>query len=324
MAPAAFIDRFRSDLDRLIEPGTRIGIAVSGGPDSMALLLLAAAARPGEILAATVDHGLRTESRAEAEIVAAECARLGIPHAILPIAWELPPTSAVQESARNARYAALASWMRGQGVPVLMTAHHLDDQAETLLMRFNRGSGVKGLAGMRARSPLTGAADLKLVRPLLEWRRCELEDVCAEAGVKPAADPSNDDERYERVRIRKAISDSSWLDPESLARSASHLGFADEAITWATDREWEEKVTVGDDRVSYTPSGAPAEIVRRVLSRAIATLGTEGCPNDLRSREIQHVIDTLRSSGTATLRGVRCSGGPTWIFTPAKPRCPPS
>ena len=138
MVPSEFLDRFRADLDPLIPPGTPFGVAVSGGPDSLALLLLAAAARPGEISAATVDHALRQGSREEAETVADLCERLGVPHAILAIEWDTPPRSAIQEKAREVRYGALAGWMSEGGLPVVATAHHLDDQAETLVMRLNR------------------------------------------------------------------------------------------------------------------------------------------------------------------------------------------
>src|SRR5262245_46562227 len=136
----ALLERFRADLDSLSAPSERIGIAVSGGPDSLALLLLAAAARPGLVEAATVDHGLRPESRAEAEMVARTCAELRVPHEILVADWAETPSSAIQERAREARYSLLAGWLVEQKLKALATAHHADDQAETILMRLNRGS----------------------------------------------------------------------------------------------------------------------------------------------------------------------------------------
>src|SRR3954452_12256106 len=139
----ALIDRFRGDLDALIAPGERLGVAVSGGPDSLALLLLAAAARPGAIEAATVDHALRPESRGEAEMVAQICGRLGVPHAILTVEWAEPPASAILERARAARYQLLAVWANERKLGAVVTGHHADDQAETLLMRLNRGAGVR-------------------------------------------------------------------------------------------------------------------------------------------------------------------------------------
>src|SRR4051812_29251127 len=143
------VDRFSREVDQLIGPGERIGVAVSGGPDSLALLLLAARARPGLVEAATVDHALRPESAGEAAFVAELCGRLAVPHEILTVEWEEKPETAIQERARIARYRLLGRWAKERGLTALATAHHLDDQAETFLMRLARGAGVKGLAGMR-------------------------------------------------------------------------------------------------------------------------------------------------------------------------------
>ena len=132
---------------------------MSGGPDSLALLLLAAAARPGQIEAATVDHGLRPEARDEADMVADDLRRgSACPHAILTARWSEVPETAIQERARNQRYRLLGYWAEERGLDALATAHHADDQAETLLMRLARGSGVRGLAGMRPRSIAPGRA----------------------------------------------------------------------------------------------------------------------------------------------------------------------
>lgn len=317
---AALVERFRADLDALIEPSGRIGLAVSGGPDSLALLLLTAAARPGKVQAATVDHGFRPGSREEAEAVAGICERLGVPHAILAIEWDLPPETAIQEQARAVRYGALARWMDELGLSALLTAHHLDDQAETLMMRLNRGSGVRGLGAMRPTGPLPGNPELRLLRPLLRWRRAELEKICADAQLSPAIDPSNADERHERIRVRYALADADWLEPEALARSARNIATANEALDWAVEREWSEFVEVHDDRIVYRASTAPVEIIRRVVARVIAELGTEGDPDELRGRELDRLIDDLRSCNSTTLRGVRCIGGLDWTFTPAPPR----
>lgn len=316
----ALVERFRADLDALIETGERIGIAVSGGPDSLALLMLAAAARPGEIEAATVDHGLRAGSREEAEMVADICERLGVPHAILAIEWDLPPASAIQEQAREVRYGALAEWAREEELGALVTAHHLDDQAETLVMRLNRGSGVRGLAGMRRRSGVPGDKDLPLLRPLLGWRRSELEQICTDGQISPATDPSNADERYERVWVRQALRDAEWLDPEALAKSAANLANADEALEWAADREWSEAVETNDGRIVYRASTAPIEIMRRVVARVIAELATEGSSGELRGRELDRLVADLQQCNTTTLRGVLCIGGLDWTFTAAPPR----
>lgn len=314
------LDRFRADLGALIAQSERFTVAVSGGPDSLALLLLAAAARPGEIEAATVDHALRPESREEAEQVAAICTRLGVPHTILAIEWDVPPATAIQQQARQMRYGALAGWMRDRGLSSVATGHHLDDQAETLIMRLNRGSGVRGLSGMRPLASVPGHPELELLRPLLGWRRSELEALCAGAGVEPIMDRSNEDERHERVRIRRALAAADWIDPEALARSASNLADADDAVEWAAAMEWTRFAAIGEGEIAYRPSSAPPEVVRRIVARAIEELGTEGEPGDLRGRELDRLIAELDAGATATLRGVHCKGGAEWRFTRAAPR----
>ena len=317
-AGQASIERFRNDLDALVAPGAKIGVAVSGGPDSLALLLLAAQARPGSVEAATVDHALRVESGAEAEFVASICERLHVPHSILTAEWDEKPQSAVQQRARLIRYGLLGDWAEQRGLTAVLTAHHLDDQAETLLMRLARGAGVRGLAGMRrvARVPAT---DIPLVRPLLGWRRSELEALCAAARLEPVRDPSNEDDSFERVRVRKALANAEWLDPEALAASAGHLADADTALDWACDLEWHRAVTASDREIAYEPTDAPPEIRRRVVRRAVLALASEG-DGDLRGREIDRIIAALAAGRAATLRGVLCTGGPEWRFTRAPAR----
>lgn len=313
------VARFALVVDGLVAPGEKLGLAVSGGSDSVALLLLAAAARPGDIEAATLDHGLRPESASEAETVAELCGELGVPHSKLTAQWDSPPTSAVQERARDERYARLAQWMQSRGLSALATGHHADDQAETLLMRLNRGAGVQGLSAIRQVATVP-SSDLKLIRPLLGWRRSELEKVCADAGVATAADPSNQDEQFERVRIRQAIAESGWLDGGAIARSASNLADADAALQWMADRVWGEAVTGDGDGYAFEPASYPRDTQRRIVAGAIGRLASEGSPSELRGRELEQLMAVLRSGGTATLRGVLCSGGETWRFSPAPPR----
>jgi len=315
----AAVDRFGRDLDALIKPRARVGLAVSGGPDSLALLLLAAAARPGLIEAATVDHALRAESRAEAETVARLCDRLGVPHATLTLEWEKKPETALQERARTERYRLLGAWAREKGLGALITGHHLDDQTETFLMRLARGAGVKGLAAMRRLVTVPGG-EVALVRPLLGWRRAELEQLCAEAGVTPVADPSNDDEQFERVRVRHALAEAEWLDPRAVALSAANLAQADAALHWATTLEWNRAVSNGGGQIVYRPTDAPREIRRRIVTRAVARLATEGQAASFRGREIDRLLSVLVRGGKATLRGVLCSGGEDWRFVRAPAR----
>jgi tRNA(Ile)-lysidine synthase len=316
------VARLRRDLDSLAGPEARLGIAVSGGPDSLALLLLAGAGPPGQIEAATVDHALRPGSRAEAEMVASLCARLGVPHAILTAEWADKPSTGIQERARAMRYKLLADWARTAGLGALVTAHHCDDQAETVLMRLARGSGVKGLAGMRPLSTVPGT-NLPLLRPLLGWRRSELEQVCADAGLEPAADPSNHDQQFERVRVRRALADAHWLDAPAIARSAANLAMADSALHWATTQVWDRDVIASDREILFKPNGVPPEIRRRIVRRAVLKLACEGSAGELRGGELDRLLAALRSGGQATLRGVLCHGGKAWTFIPAPNRTRP-
>jgi tRNA(Ile)-lysidine synthase len=279
---------------------------------------MAAAARPGRVEAATVDHVLRTGSRHEAEMVGTLCRTVAVPHSILTARWDQPPETAIEERARKERYRLLGYWAEERGLGAIVTAHHAEDQAETVLMRLARGSGVRGLAAIRPRSIASGA-HVKLVRPLLRWRRSELEAICSRAGVEPVRDPSNDDEQFERVRVRWSLAELPWLDAGAIARSAAYLSEADDALKWAADNEWRRAVDEHRDRIAYRPGSAPSEIVRRIVARAVRQLATEG-DADLRGSELDRLLAALRNGDSATLRGVLCSGGSMWKFTRAAPR----
>ncbi|WP_407672653.1 tRNA lysidine(34) synthetase TilS [Novosphingobium organovorum] len=311
------VERLHADLAALwdwaiAEPGARLGIAVSGGPDSLALLLLAAAALPGRIEAATVDHGLRPESAREAADVAALCARIGVPHAVLAVAV---PEGNVQAMARQARYAALAGWVEARDLAALASAHHADDQAETLLMRLNRASGVAGLAGARAlgRVPETS---IPLLRPLLGWRRAELAQVVEEAGVVAAQDPSNRDDHYDRVRLRKALAGADWLDVPAIAQSAANLADADAALDWMADLEWRSCIKKEPMGLRYRPQ-APRAVALRVVARLVAELDGQ----EARGSAIARLFETLCAGRPASIGNlvVRPNAG-GWSFARAPRR----
>lgn len=303
--------RFRRDLEALVgsAPG-RLGLAVSGGPDSLALLLLAAGAFPGRIQAATVDHQLRPESAGEAAFVAALCSGLGVAHATLhPSA---PISGSLQAEARRVRYGLLDAWREREGLDWLLTAHHLDDQAETVLMRLNRGAGVAGLSGVRA-------VNGRVLRPLLGWRRAELAEVVKAAGVEAVEDSSNADRRFDRVRMRQALAESDWLDPGPIARSAAALAEAEDALAWTTDQLLESRIEQEGDALLLDPSGLPAELRRRLALAILFRLGATGLP---RGDEVSRLISALELGATATLAGIRCCGGVRWRFEAAPPRRP--
>jgi tRNA(Ile)-lysidine synthase len=186
---------------------SRVAVAVSGGSDSMALLRLVQHWRnqslgPQDVQALTFDHGLREGSAEEALRVEAWCAALGIPHEIL--VWQgSKPTTGLQAKARAARYDALTDWCRAHHVPVLLTGHTADDQAETVAMRKSRTSSDRSLAAIWPENEWHG---VKLMRPLLARRRADLRTYLESLGQGYLDDPSNDDVRFERVRVRKAMS----------------------------------------------------------------------------------------------------------------------
>ena len=256
--------RFAADLAALWPEEERegpLGLAVSGGPDSLALLLLAHAALPGRIAVCSVDHGLRPEAAGEVALVERVAAARGIP--FTPLAVKLAPGN-LQAQARAARYAALAEWAAAQGLGSVATAHHADDQAETLLMRLNRGSGLAGLAGVRPRARLEGS-EIPLLRPLLGWRKAELAQIVADAGITPAADPSNTDPAFDRARLRARLAGADWLDPVQIAASAAHLAESWQALEWYAELDWHEMVMRED-----TPEGLPGYTYCANVPRVIA------------------------------------------------------
>ena len=306
---ATAIARFRADFDELAGRPP-IGVAVSGGPDSLALLLLAHASFPGMVHAATVDHGLRPESGEEAAAVERVCAGLGVPHWIL--AAELTATANIQAAARERRYALLEGWAGEHGLGCILTAHHLEDQAETLVMRLLRGSGLAGLAAIRP----DRNAPVPILRPLLRWRRGELAAIVEAAGLNPVADPSNSDERFDRARLRKRLAETDWIDPVPLARSAAALAEAEEALSWATQRLWDERVVAEGDGYRLDPAALPEELKRRLVLRLLSAIGGP----EPRGAEVGRLIKALEADRTATLSGAKCVGGERWRFAPAPPR----
>lgn len=250
-------------------------VAISGGPDSMALLLLARAwaREPGRprLFAATVDHGLRPSSRSEAQQVAAWCGELGVPHRLL--VWEgEKPSARIQERAREARYALLDACARRLGAPALLTGHHADDQYETVLFRLLRGSGIAGLAGM-AETSLRG--DLLHGRPLLGQPKAALIAVCEAANQPFVQDLSNNDPRFARTGLRRAaeLLRESGFGPQGLLRLSARAARADAALTQAADALASDAL-VGRDKASAQFRAQPLaqaaeELALRILCREI-------------------------------------------------------
>lgn len=305
----ALIERFRRDVLECEGAASDLpmGVCVSGGPDSVALLLLAKAGFP-DIEAATVDHGLRPESAAEAEHVARLCEEIDVPHETLVLGT--PGRGNLSDWARRERYGALVDWAGRRGRQLLMTAHHADDQLETMVMRLNRGSGVAGLAGIR------GVRD-GLSRPLLGWRKAELEAIVRDCGIEAIDDPSNRDDRFDRARLRKALASADWLDPVAASRSAASLAEAEEALGWAAQMYEYRQVSASGGEIRFDPGHLPRELNRRITLNCLKRVNSAANP---RGEALERLIEALWAGETATLAGVLCKGGPVWVFSPEPPR----
>jgi tRNA(Ile)-lysidine synthase len=266
-----------TDIDALFAPfgdAKALLIAVSGGPDSTALLLMAAewAKRRGKtrIEAATVDHGLRPESANEATAVGEICARLGVGHRVLK--WKgAKPTSRLQERAREARYRLLIDHAKAIGGEVLMTAHHADDQAETVLFRLLRGSGVAGLRGMDVISMRDG---MTIARPLLGLKKRDLIAFAEARGAPFIDDPSNADPRFARTRLRALLVrlGEEGLDAQALDRLARRARETEEALARLTT-EIEARIGLEGALDARALFAAPIAIAQRILTRRIAETG---------------------------------------------------
>lgn len=224
MTPEAALARALGALD----PRAAVGVAVSGGGDSVALLHAARAVAEGRpVLAATVDHGLRAGAAQEAEAVARACAALGVPHETLR--WDGAGRGNLQERAREARRALLGRWGRERGAALLLLGHTADDQAETVLLRLARGSGVDGLAGMPEAFEAEGLA---WRRPFLGLSREALRGWLRARGATWVEDPSNEDPRFDRARARAMMEDLArlGLTRERLLRTAAHMARARAAL----------------------------------------------------------------------------------------------
>jgi tRNA(Ile)-lysidine synthase len=287
-----------------------VGLAVSGGGDSMALMWLAAAwaaqtQQPPRLTVLTVDHGLRPGSTDEANWVVEQARQLGLAAVVLQ--WHGDkPTTGVQARARAARYERLVGWCVAHSAGALVTAHSLDDQAETFVMRLARGSGVDGLAGMRPSREDT----ITILRPLLGVPGARLRNTLAAAGVSWLEDPSNRDPRYERVRWRKTLAflEQEGLAPAMIALSARRLERARQALEHATSRLEADAVAHEGKQASFrlaAVQGEPEELMVRLLRRLIVRYGAGGEPPELSALERLSAWISDGVSGGRTLAGCR-------------------
>jgi tRNA(Ile)-lysidine synthase len=315
-------------LDRLAPEGP-LGVAVSGGSDSTALLLMAAdwARAAGRRLeAATVDHRLRPESAAEAARVARLCAREGIAHETL--VWASSPGRGnLQAEARAARHRLLGAWAHRRGLAAVALGHTLDDQAETVLLRLARGSGVDGLSGMAAAARLAGALWL---RPMLSQRRRALRDWLTQRGIGWLEDPANEDPRFDRVKARRALAALAPLGitAEGVAETARRLALqrrvleAAMAPLAAGARRWG---AVGEVRIDVACLLAAAgDTAFRLLADTLQRLS--GGPHRPRQAMLERLVALLaegRADGTLAGCRYRLAGGALVLWREAAAAAPP-
>ena len=283
--------------DVLQAPPARLGIAVSGGSDSLALLSLAVEALAGteiEIHAATVDHRLRPASKEEAEAAKAVCQTLGVSHRTL--VWENGPRGGnLQDQAREARYDLLTAWAKGCDIPVIALGHTADDQAETVLMRLRRASGVTGLAAMRARRMRGG---VMLARPMLGLRRADLQAYLRARNIEWVDDPSNENVKFERVRIRQAmeILEPLGLTVSALTVVAENMARSQDALDWYAFSAAKELLQINSLGIQIDQNGfkvLPEETALRLLRHSVRWMsGQSYAPR--------------RAPMLAALRAVRC------------------
>lgn len=311
----ALVARFRDDLSQLIDIARdRVVVALSGGADSIALLLLAHTVLGDRCSAATVDHGLRTAAADEARFAAALCADCGIAHNILaePLPGRAGRTANLSARARALRYRLLTEHVERRGADWLATAHHADDQVETTLMRLNRGAGVAGLAGIRR----TG---WRVIRPLLGWRHADLAEIVNSTGIEPVRDPSNTDDRYDRARLRKALNAADWLDVARVGASAAALAEAEEALAWSAQELLPLRTAEAGDSVTLDPAGIPAELVRRLVMACTRRIDPAAAPD---GPTLTRAVSALTAGDTATIGQVLVRPGERWRFAAAPPRRP--
>ncbi|MFN3657596.1 MAG: tRNA lysidine(34) synthetase TilS [Pseudolabrys sp.] len=308
-------------------------LAVSGGPDSTALMVLAArwraALRRGpKLVAVTIDHGLRPEAKKEAAAVGKLARKLKLAHRTLRWTGRKPKTG-LQQAARAARYRLLAAAALKAHAPHVLTAHTRDDQAETVLIRMSRGSGVSGLGGMNRIAPVPGAARLGLFRPLLDVPKARLLATLAAAGIPHADDPSNRDPRFTRARLRGLMPAlaAEGLTAARLAQLARRLRRADGALEAMTDAAAQFLVRKRRGSLVFEPGwdSVPDEIALRLLRRAIAAVGTEGPVELAKLESLQEALDTARNAGSARFRRSLAGAIVTWTpqgltVEPAPPR----
>lgn len=288
----------------LDNPPPSIAVALSGGPDSMALLYLLSQLAVCPVHAITIDHGLRKNSAAEAEQVARWVKDWpNVHHHILKWTGKKPEAN-IMERARDARYALLEKWCRKKSVGQLWLGHNRTDQAETFLFRLAKGSGLDGLGGIQACS-FYQDTNLALMRPLLDVSKDDLLTFCRTHKIPHVKDPSNENPKFARIRLRQALPvlEAEGLSEKRLAVTAQRLSRARAALDYYTAQLFDHSVTLAKNRASIkltALTGAPEEIRTRVIRRVLAELS--GVGHGPRLETLEDRLSTFFAAGGAAKR----------------------
>lgn len=302
---------------------SKLALAVSGGADSLSLLVLFDEWRQrhswaGQAEVLTVDHGLRPESTAEAVFVERQAMQRGLSCTVLRWEGEKPSRNR-QEAARLARYRLIAGRMRETGAEALLVAHHLDDQAETFLDRLTRGSGISGLSAM-APDETDGPEGLRILRPFLDVPKARLQACLLERGLEWCSDPSNLDDKYKRTRLRRILEllAQEGLGPERIAGTVRRMRSARSALETAADRIFAtdvEEHPAGPLRLNReTYRDKPEDLRLRLLGRIIRR--ATGLRTRLRLEKLL-LLDTALVAHTQvrqTLAGCLFEAGEDWLW----------
>ncbi len=277
-----------------------IGIGVSGGPDSMALLKLLSKwsieNKGPEILAITVNHCLRKEAALEAKMVEEYANNLAnVFH--VTIKWEGDkPNTGIMEEAREARYKLMANVLKKQGGRVLFLAHHMNDQAETVLFRLSKGSGIKGLCGIRKVQEMLDT-EMVLVRPLLSTAKDELVEYCKAEKINFVNDPTNKNEKYARARLRKSfeILEKEGLSAERMAKLAERVAKADTALDYYSNILFMKGKNINDGILFDLEDliNVPEEVRSRVVLQAVRKIGGNSSKYGVRIHRFENVIEDI-------------------------------
>ena len=297
-------------MEKFAPLSAKIALAVSGGPDSMALAFCVKRWGQRDFIALIVEHGLREESAAEAASVKKQLKKLGIPAKILP--WKHDDIiGRVHEKAREARYELLTKECHRLGAGDLLLAHQSDDQAETVLMRLAKGSGIDGLAGIAPQSVRDG---IRLVRPFLSFSKERLKATCKAAKIEAVTDPSNMSKKYARGRLRKIMPllASEGLTVESLTNLANRARDAKEALDLATRGflEISARTGLGGSIQLDRPAlrALPREIALRAVSASLRRVNGENYPPEHASlSSLLDAIANAKEDQTRTFYGCMIS-----------------